>query len=158
VIVLVDDFRQQDQENVRALILRGLRDHWGDVDPTLNQDLDDLAAAHRDGRIVVVRDGADIVATGTVVRRGPGTAEIVRMSVDGSRRRSGLGRIVTDELVDTARRWGCERVVLETTQAWTDVVAFYQSCGFRITHAADGEFGRDVWFERSIAAPPVRDA
>jgi putative acetyltransferase len=148
--MLVDDFRPHDQDAVRTLVLRGLADHWGASDGSLNHDLDDIGATYGSGRTVVVRDSADIVATGTLVRRDDATAEIVRMSVDGSRRRSGLGRLVVDQLLATARAWGCARVILETTATWDEVIAFYISCDFAITHHTDGPFGGDVWFERRL--------
>ncbi|MEM9036529.1 MAG: GNAT family N-acetyltransferase [Actinomycetota bacterium] len=136
---------------VRALILRGLADHWDSVDERLNPDLDDLSAAYPGGRtIVVFDDHRSAIGTGTVVPRDEGTVEIVRMSVDTNRRRGGIGRAIVEELVATARRWGADRVVLETTSAWTEVVDFYRSCGFSITHTAPSPFGEDTWFERRI--------
>ncbi|MEZ5250484.1 MAG: GNAT family N-acetyltransferase, partial [Ilumatobacteraceae bacterium] len=133
------DLEPSDTEAVRALVLAGLADHWGEVDPTLNCDLDDLAAAYPGSRTVVAVDGTGaIVATGTVVPRGDGVAEVVRMSVAADRRGQGHGRSVLDELLATAQAWGAPRVVLETTSSWTDVVAFYEHAGFRRTHVAVG--------------------
>ena len=140
-----------DQEAVRSLVLAGLEDHWGQVDIGLNPDLQDLRTAYPHGRTVVVEgSGGTILGTGTIVPRAEVTAEIVRMSVRRTSRRLGIGRMIVHELLRTARLWGKRRVVLETTSSWTDVIAFYQSCGFKITHEADGEFGRDTWFEYHI--------
>lgn len=145
------DVRTEETATVRSLVLAGLVEHWGTIDEALNRDLDDLVGAYPGGRTVVaVDDDGTVVATGTVVPRGDGTVEVVRMSVDANRRGSGLGRSVLDELVATARRWGARRVVLETTAAWADVVAFYERCGFRVTHHAAGEFGVDAWFEQVL--------
>jgi GNAT superfamily N-acetyltransferase len=148
------DFGPHDQDAVRSLILDGLGEHWGIVDASLNPDLDDIAASYGAGRTVVLVDdegGRDqIVATGTIVRRDATTAEIVRMSVTMTRRGAGLGRAVLDALVQTARTWNVQRIVLETTAAWGDVVAFYERCGFRITHHVDGAFGADAWFEMRL--------
>ena len=135
---------------VRALILEGLREHWGTIDPGLNRDLDDLEAAGGDRLVLVAMDGPHVVGTGTIVRRSERCAEIVRMSVDSGHRRAGVGRLLLDELVAVARRWGVERLVLETTAAWTDVVRFYARSGFTLTHFTDGEFGRDAWFEMKL--------
>ena len=41
------------EDAVRSLILDGLQEHWGSVDPTLNPDLDDLAATYAAGRVLV---------------------------------------------------------------------------------------------------------
>ncbi|MFM2073652.1 MAG: hypothetical protein RLZZ623_3916 [Actinomycetota bacterium] len=151
------DFAPPDQAAVRSLIEAGLHEHWGKApdDPSINADLVDLAASYADDRIVVAVDGERVVGCG-IVRRGadsqagPTTAVIVRMSVDPSRRMRGIGRAVLDELVETARVWNVERVVLETSSAWTAAVRFYERCGFAITHHTDGPFGRDTWFERRL--------
>ncbi|MCX6522123.1 MAG: GNAT family N-acetyltransferase [Actinobacteria bacterium] len=147
----VRDMRSGEAAAVRSLVLAGLAEHWGSVDPSLNPDLDDLAAAHPGSRTVVAVDVAGtIVGTGTVVPRGVDSAEVVRMSVATSLRGAGVGRLVLDALIEVARSWGVQRLVLETTADWTDTVAFYERCGFRITHHEDGEFGRDAWFERLL--------
>ena len=151
--MIIVEFEPAHQAAVRALILCGLADHWGEVDPSLNSDLDDIAASYATGRTLVALADAAVVGTGTVMPRPNGDAEIVRMSVASSQRRTGLGRRIVAELIETARAWGATRVVLETTTAWTGVVAFYESCGFTVTHHEDGSFGRDTWFALSIAEP-----
>ena len=91
-----------------------------------------------------------------MVPRGEGIAEIVRMSVALGARRRGLGRSIVEELVSTAAGWGASTVVLETSSSWVEVVDFYRSCGFEITHTEVGEFGEDTWFERRVRAPAHR--
>jgi GNAT superfamily N-acetyltransferase len=146
-----EELSRQNHEKVRSLILDGLSDHWGATDEALNPDLEDMLTSYAHGRTLVVRDSdARLCGTGTVVPRDGRRAEILRMSVDVGSRGQGLGRRIVDELVTTARRWGCEAVVLETSTSWTDVVRFYMRCGFSITHIVDGEFGSDTWFERNL--------
>ena len=139
-------FTAADQHEVAALILAGLAEHWGDVDETRNPDVQDLAGAYPGGRTIVVIEGGAIIGTGTVVPRGDATAEIRRMSVAPAHRQRGVGRALVTELLTTARGWGHHRVVLETSSSWTEVVAFYQRCGFEITHHHDGPSGCDTWF------------
>ena len=139
-----------ERDAVRSLILEGLEEHWGSVDPTLNSDLDDLATAYAAGRVLVASDGAGVVGTGTVIRRDDATAEIVRMSVARAYRRTGLGRRLIEDLVATARSWVMSRVVLETSAHWTDALEFYVRCGFTQTHFESGAFGRDAWFEMQL--------
>jgi GNAT superfamily N-acetyltransferase len=133
------------------LIIAGLGEHWGHVDPALNRDLDDLAVTYAAGSVLVACVGEQVVGTGAIVPRGQRSAEIVRMSVAPAYRRSGLGRRLVRELVERAQGWGMDRVVLETSAHWTDVVEFYLRCGFTQTHFEDGEFGRDAWFELRLA-------
>lgn len=142
----VRDFQRTDQPAVRRLVRDGLADHWGAMDDRLNPDLDDIATASIGCVTVVARLGDDIVATGRAVMAGD-TVEISRMSVRSDRRGESVGRLILDELVRRASGWGARRVVLETSSAWTETVAFYAACGFTITHVADGEFGSDTWFE-----------
>lgn len=148
--VQVSEFEAADQGEVQRLIVGGLGEHWGHIDVTLNPDLDDIGASYGHGYTVVVRGGGDIVATGTVVPHDPSTAEIIRMSVAAEHRRSGLGRLVVDELLSRARSWGVSAIVLETSTHWTDVVSFYLSCGFTITHRESGSFGEDTWFRLEL--------
>lgn len=148
--VEIQDLRREFECAVRSLILSGLEEHWGTVDPTLNADLDDLAAAYSGGRVVAACDRGEVVGTGIVFPRDGLSAEIVRMSVAQAYRRTGLGRRLVGELVTTARGWGMARVVLETSAHWTDVIEFYRRCGFTLTHHEHGEFGRDAWFEMRL--------
>jgi putative acetyltransferase len=148
----LSDFEPNDQDEVRSLILAGLGEHWGHVDESLNPDLVDIRASYGHGRTLVVRlaDSGPIIATGTIVPRDATTAEILRMSIAPEHRRLGLGRRLVDELVMTAEGWGATAVVLETSSHWHEVVAFYQSCGFAITHQRTGPFGQDTWFLRKL--------
>lgn len=141
------------RDAVRRLILDGLAERWGELDPSLNDDLGDLGNDDGRSETVLVFDGVgEVVGTGTIVQRSDATAEIVRMSVSPTARRGGVGRRIVEDLVDRAAARGVERVVLETTSTWTDAIAFYRSCGFEITHTTVGPSGEDTWFERWLTA------
>ena len=146
----IRDFNLKDQDTVRALILNGLLGHWGSLDRRFNSDLNDMQASYSHGRTIVASDGTRIVGTGTVIPLGSGSTELVRMSVADDLRRRGVGRQLVAELISTSRDWGRTRIVLETASHWTDVVAFYERCGFHITHEVDGQFCRDTWFEMNL--------
>ena len=148
---MIRTFEAEDQGRVKQLVLQGLEERWGSLDHTLNQDLNDIAGTYGAGRTVVAELDGQLIGTGTVVRRTDEEAEIVRMSVRADVRRRGLGQRITLELLATAREWGVDRVVLETSSHWEDVVAFYLRCGFRVSHFEDGPFGRDTWFELPVA-------
>jgi GNAT superfamily N-acetyltransferase len=139
----IEAFTQEDQDAVRALILEGLRERWGPLDPSLNADLDDIARSYGGAEVLVARLDGRVVGTGTLVLRGD-VGEIVRMSVATDLRRRGIGRALVDALLDAARARDLPRVVLETTAEWTDAVNFYERCGFAQTHVEIGRFGRDV--------------
>ena len=137
-------FTPADQEAVRALVLGGLRERWGRLDPSLNGDLDDIGRAYPDAVVRVARLDDRIVGTGILKVRSD-AGELMRMSVAGDVRRLGIGRALVDEFVAIARQLGLSRLVLETTAEWVDAVTFYERCGFTITHDEIGRFGRDLY-------------
>lgn len=144
--ILLRPFRPQDQQQAQTLILAGLEEHWGRLDPALNADLQDITASYADGFFLITECEGEIVATGALIWRTAVTAEIVRMSVAPAWRRRGVGRLVVNALCAEAGRRGFQRVVLETTADWHEVVAFYQRCGFQLTHFSDSPFGREAHF------------
>lgn len=139
-------FSPADQDEARRLILAGLAEHWAELDPTLNPDLNNIAATYGAAYFLTARLGGELVGTGALVPRSAIEAEIVRMSVAAALRRRGLGRLLLEALLQQARAAGFRRVILETTAAWSEVVAFYLRCGFRITHYQDG----DVYFAMEL--------
>jgi ribosomal protein S18 acetylase RimI-like enzyme len=140
---MIEAFTPADQDAVRALVLDGLRERWGGLDPSLNADLDDIARSYAGAVVLVARLDDRVVGTGTLVLR-PEAGEIVRMAVAADVRRRGIGRALVDALLDAARARALTQVVLETTAEWTDAVGFYEGCGFACTHVEIGRFGRDV--------------
>lgn len=150
----IEELSDTTQEEVADLIRAGLTERWGRLDPDTNPDLDDLPAAHADGRTILIRsDDGRLIGTGALLPRTNATAEIVRMSVATSARRLGVGRQVVDELLATARHWGVDRVILETTSTWTDAIEFYRSCGFAVTHHGTDEFGPQTFLEYRLRPP-----
>lgn len=145
-------FRPEDQCAVKALILAGLKEHWGTLDPTLNPDLGDIASTYADATVVVACQSDRIIGTGVLKPQGEGArvGEIVRMSVATDCRRRGIGRQILNALIEAGRERGYARIILETTQTWDGAIAFYQAAGFQITHHQDG----DVYFVMQLRRPP----
>ena len=139
-------FQPSDQTDVKALILAGLVDHWGELDPTLNPDLNDITETYKDTYFLVAKQDGRVVGCGALVPHGTGTAEIKRMSVASALRRQGLGRRILTALCEQAKARGFQRVILETTETWDEVVAFYLDFGFHVTHHQDG----DVYFKLDL--------
>lgn len=144
--VLLRPFKPEDQVAVKNLVLSGLVEHWGVLDPTRNPDLDDIADSYANAVFLVAWLEDRIIGTGALLPREGGVAEIVRMSVARDFRRLGVGRRILNALCTHARRLGCKQVVLETTATWTEVIEFYLRYGFRITHTRDG----DVYFSLDL--------
>jgi putative acetyltransferase len=140
--ITLHPFQPADQAQVKALILAGLVEHWGVLDPTKNPDLEDITTTYASATFLVARCAGRIIGTGALVPRTDDIAEVVRMSVAADCRRQGIGNTILHALVTHARQAGFRRVILETTDTWQDVIAFYLRFGFHITHYQDG----DVYF------------
>ena len=143
-------FRREDQATVRRLILEGLEEHWGALDPQFNTDLDDIEANYAVGTVLVARDSGRIVGIGAIIPVGPGEGEVKRMSVARDARRHGLGTALLSALLEDAKERGWRSVRLETTADWEDAVQFYGAFGFELTHYDDGAFGRDAHFRMAL--------
>ena len=140
--ITIVQFQPDDQIEVKTLILAGLAEHWGVLDPSLNPDLNDIRSSYKDAIFLVAWQQARIIGTGALVPRSNQTAEIVRMSVAAGMRRQGIASRILQELCQQAKAAGYERIVLETTETWDDAIGFYHRFGFKITHYLDG----DVYF------------
>lgn len=139
-------FNRKYQNAVNNLINEGLGEHWGTIDPSKNQDLDDIEASYKDGDFFVALLDNEVVGTGAIIHSSKQVAEIVRMSVSPKYRRMGIGHSILDQLVTTAITKGYKKVILETTASWTDVIRFYEVYGFKFTHEING----DRYFELII--------
>ena len=144
--VLVRPFRGVDQALVRALILDGLAGRWGHLDEDLNPDLDDLALAYGAGTTLTAWIGTRLVGTGTLVPRGEGVAEVLRMSTALDCRGRGIATRLLRDLLEDARRRGLRRVVLETSAGWTDARSLYESNGFIFDREEEGGYGLDAYY------------
>lgn len=151
--LVIRAFVPADQEPAKGLSLAGLSERWDAIDESLNPDLDDLGAAHTGGYVAIAERDGELVGVGVLVPRTGEDAEIHRMSVCRSQRRSGIGAAVLAHLVDVARARGFRRAVLETSETWTDAAAFYEPSGFQVTGTEDGDFGRDIWSSACSSAP-----
>ena len=111
-------FGARDQDAVRALILDGLAEHWGALDPSLNPDLRDIAACYRNGTVLVARRDGAIVGAGAVVPTSGSEGEVKRLGVARARtaarawRRRCSAALVAVAVDAAGPRW-CSR------RAWT---------------------------------------
>lgn len=143
-------FQSMDQLAARELILSGLREHWGELNDQLNQDLDDIQTYYSGCVFIVAKLGERIIGTGTLIPRSDTIAEIVRMSVAKDMRRRSVGTMILLRLVEEAKLLGFTQIILETTASWGEVIAFYEGFGFRRTHVRPGLYGKDVYFSLDI--------
>lgn len=146
--VQIRPFQPQDQAATKQLILAGLTEHWGTLNPDLNPDLNDIAATYAGQTFLVAVLNGQIVGCGAlIVEDGEkGYGRIVRMSVQKSLRRHKIGQQILHRLELAAQQRQINKIVLETTQTWANAIAFYQAAGYKITHHANG----DTHFEKTL--------
>ena len=81
---------------------------------------------------------AEIV--GAAVMRWGDESEIELLAVGKSRRGQGIGQAIVAEIIEEARRRLVKRLVVGTGNFSLDNSAFYQKCGFRLSHVRRGYF------------------
>jgi len=143
-------FQPEHQDAAKRLILAGLKQHWGVLDPSKNPDLNDIGTTYANAIFLVALQNGKLIGTGALVPHSDGVGEIVRMSVAVEMRRHGLGSRILRELCSQAKAKGYRQIILETTETWHEVIEFYKRFGFQITHYHDG----DVYFSLDLSASP----
>ncbi len=134
--IIFKPFEKKYQKETKSLILAGLLEHWGKLDPNKNTDLDNIDVSYSNSFFLAWHKNK-IVGTGALVPRSNEIIEIVRMSVEKMVRRKGIGKMILQKLVEEARSRGFKQVILETTHTWQEVIAFYKDFGFEISHYQD---------------------
>ncbi|MCB8989469.1 MAG: GNAT family N-acetyltransferase [Ardenticatenaceae bacterium] len=138
---MIRPFQPSDQSAVQALILTGLAERWGTLDPTLNPDLHDIHSSYiaSGGAFFVIEEAGVIIGTGALIPEGPGVGRIVRVSVSAKQRGHGLGRAITEQLIAEGQRRGYHTLLVETNDDWYSALHLYQSCGFIPYDHRDGD-------------------
>ena len=131
--VEIRPFRREDQPAARNVILLGLGEHFDQIEPGLNPDLDDIEASYlRAGHAFFVADMAGlVVGTGALVRESADIGRIVRVSVAPNQRRRGVGRAMISRLLRQARESGIRTLLVETNLDWHEAIGLYRAHGFR---------------------------
>ena len=104
------------------------------------------------GAFVVAHEGDDVVGCGALALLDETTAEVKRMWIHPSRRGSGLGRRLLQQLEAEARRAGATVVVLDTNGALTEAVALYESSGYAAVAPYNDNPDADHWFQKALGA------
>jgi GNAT superfamily N-acetyltransferase len=91
-----------------------------------------LVVAELDGRVVGT---LQLTFIPSLTYRGGERAQIEAVRVDAGSRDRGLGRAMVGWAIEQARARGCRLVQLTTDQRRADALRFYESLGFRATHA-----------------------
>ena len=107
--------QHRDLAAVRALIVAGLTQRWGDYRHSMNPDLEAFERTYSGASVIVATRDGEVVGCGILVAEAPGVARIVRMSVAADLQRTGIGGNVLRALLERAVSLGYSEVVLETS-------------------------------------------
>lgn len=134
VIEIVPARSPQELERIRVLF----REYAELVSEALcfqgfDRELADLPGAYAPpgGALLLAHAPAGDAGCVALKQLDPRTAEMKRLFVRSAYRGTGLGRRLTLQVADIARRNGCGRLVLDTLPKLTEAIALYRSLGFR---------------------------
>jgi ribosomal protein S18 acetylase RimI-like enzyme len=144
--IIIRPIKPHEQNEAKDLILSGLRERWGFIDPMKNPDLCNIISNYLRGAFLVALLEGSIIGTGALLPEDRSKCRIVRMSVKNELRSRGIGTTVLNALIQTAQFMDFDQILLETTATWIDAVTFYQKRGFHSLGIWDGDhhFLKDI--------------
>ncbi|RKN72993.1 GNAT family N-acetyltransferase [Paenibacillus ginsengarvi] len=144
----IEPVTESTQEQAKAVVLSGMEEHFGFLDPTLNPDLDHIVSSYLEmgHTFLVGRLSEDVVCTGALMGVDAGTGRLVRMSVRKEHRRHGYASRMIAVLEQLAAEKGYSAMMLKTIVHWTDAVGFYEKMGYERSRLE----GRSVTMVKSI--------
>ncbi|MCC3156706.1 GNAT family N-acetyltransferase [Hymenobacter sp. 15J16-1T3B] len=83
------------------------------------------------GQILLAEYQGQIVGACALVRMSADTLELAKMAVSPAAQGLGIGQLLAEEALATARRMGARRVYLESNTALTAAIGLYYKLGFR---------------------------
>jgi putative acetyltransferase len=112
------------------------------------------------GRLLLARDGAEAAGCVALRQLGKGISEMKRLFVRPRWRRAGLGRMLAEAIIGSAREIGYETMRLDTLASMQPAISLYRSLGFfQIPAYYDNPSENAVFMElRLILAPKTTRA
>ncbi|MGG3307846.1 MULTISPECIES: hypothetical protein [Paenibacillus] len=106
--LVIEEVSKETQEHAKHIVLDGLKERFGSLDKSLNQDLNEIVLNYnsRGNPFLVGRINTKVVCTGALIHEDVDTGRVVRMSV--------------------------QRIVLETTNSWHDAISFYKKNEYEV--------------------------
>ncbi|WP_371802475.1 GNAT family N-acetyltransferase [Candidatus Lokiarchaeum ossiferum] len=122
--------------SAKNLVLAGLKEHWGYIDDTLNPDLYailDHYIGKGDDFLVGIYEN-EIICCGALILEEYKVGRMQRISVDQNFRGMGLASKIVRSLEKQAKIRGMDRIVVETTNTWSDAIRLYLKNGYTESH------------------------
>ncbi len=139
--ITIRPFASSDQIVAKKLIQTGLGERFGFIDDTLNPDINDISASYlQQGAVFIVAElDGQLVGTGALIQETAVAGRIVRVSVDKKYRGMGIGRFITEYLIENGRLIGYKQILVETNEDWHNAIQLYKGCGFQQFDHRNGE-------------------
>jgi len=83
------------------------------------------------GHILIAEKDGEVTGSCALVQYTNDTVELAKLAVAHEARGIGLGRLLTERIIDLAREQGASKIVLFSNSSLTAAVALYESLGFR---------------------------
>jgi GNAT superfamily N-acetyltransferase len=80
------------------------------------------------------RDGA-LIGCVHLKRESDGSCYLGMLTVDPARQGKGIGRLILQRSDAVARAWGCRRMRMTVISARSELIAYYERCGYSRTGA-----------------------
>ena len=132
--MLIRGAQPGDEAAVQELVFSVLGEYGLKPDPGgTDADLKDLQAFYinRGGVFCVITDADGcIVGCGGLLPVGNGDVELRKMYVLPQARGKGIGRRLLEDLINTARKQGHARMLLDTASVLKEAIALYRNRGF----------------------------
>ncbi|WP_142829664.1 GNAT family N-acetyltransferase [Planococcus soli] len=122
------------EEQARAVVLKGLEERFGFIDPKYNPDLKSIVLSYSGQRAVflvgIYKDR--VICTGAVSMEALSVGRVERMSVLKEYRRTGVAKGMIHSLESWAKENGYQQLVLETNNDWQSSIDFYKNRRYSI--------------------------
>jgi putative acetyltransferase len=82
------------------------------------------------GQVFIAESDDEVVGTCAAIRMSPDVFELAKLAVSPTVRRSGLGRRLSQVVIEFARAAGAKKVVLTSNAVLAPAIRLYESLGF----------------------------
>lgn len=122
------------EEQARILVLKGLKERFGFIDPSYNPDLRNILESYsQPGAVFLVALYKNqVICTGAVSFEQSGIGRVGRMSVLKEFRRTGVAKRMIHCLEAWAKAAGYQQLVLETNNDWQSAIEFYKKMEYTL--------------------------
>ena len=112
--------------------------------------LDDYARHIRGGNLFVLEEEGEVLGYAVLLDGGPGTLLLDNIGVRPDCQGKGLGAALIAFAEEQGRARGCSRMTLYTNAVMTENQTLYPHLGFRVTHRAEEDGYRRIYYEKKL--------